>query len=60
VAAVDAASGGCCCVPASLRSKTLGVMLEIRGIMGQCESKDQDFKEQKRRKASKNKKEVRF
>jgi hypothetical protein len=29
----------------SLRTETLGVMLEIRGNMGQCESEDQDFKE---------------
>jgi hypothetical protein len=38
-------AGSHCCVSASLRTKTLGVMLEIRGNMGQCKSKDQDFKE---------------
>jgi hypothetical protein len=32
--AAAAAAGGCCCVSASLRTETLGVMLEIRGNMG--------------------------
>jgi hypothetical protein len=40
VAAADAAGDGCCCVSVSLRTKTLGVMLEIRGNMGQSKSKD--------------------
>jgi hypothetical protein len=37
--------GSCGCVSASLMTKTLGVMLEIKENMGQCESKDRDFKE---------------
>jgi hypothetical protein len=28
------AAGGCCCVSVSLRTKTLRVMLEVRGIVG--------------------------
>jgi hypothetical protein len=45
LAAIADAAGGCCCVSVSLRSETLGVMLEIRGNMGQCKSKDKGFKE---------------
>jgi hypothetical protein len=33
------------CVSASLRTETLGVMLEIRGNMGHCKSEDPDIKE---------------
>jgi hypothetical protein len=40
-----ATAGGCCCVSASLKNKTLEVMLEIRGNMGQGKSEDRDFKE---------------
>jgi hypothetical protein len=32
-------------------------MLEIRGNMGQCESKERDFKEEKRSKVLKNREE---
>jgi hypothetical protein len=41
-AAAAAASAGCC-LSVSLRTETLGVILEIRGNLGQCKSKD--FKE---------------
>jgi hypothetical protein len=41
-AAAAAAAEAAVCV-ASLRTETLGVMLEIRGNMGQCEPEDQDF-----------------
>jgi hypothetical protein len=40
-----AAAGAAAVVSVSLRTKMLGVILEIRGNMGQCKSKDQDFKE---------------
>jgi hypothetical protein len=33
-----AAAGGCCCVSMSLRTKTLAVMLEIRGNKEQSKS----------------------
>jgi hypothetical protein len=33
----------CCCVSESLRTETSGVMLEIRGNMGQCNSEDQEL-----------------
>jgi hypothetical protein len=37
--------GSCCYVSANLRTETLGVRLEIRGNMGQCKSKERDFKD---------------
>jgi hypothetical protein len=46
-------------VSASLRTKTLGVMLEIGRNMAQCKSEDPHLTEWKRRKALKNRK-VRF
>jgi hypothetical protein len=42
LAATDDAAGSCCCVSESLRTETLRVMLEIRGNMGQCESKNRE------------------
>jgi hypothetical protein len=45
LAATADAAGSCCCVSESLRTESLGVMLEMRGNMGQCEFKVQDFKE---------------
>jgi hypothetical protein len=40
VAAAGSAGGSCCCACASLRTETLGIILEIRGNMGQCKSED--------------------
>jgi hypothetical protein len=39
-----AAAAAGCCVSVSLRTETLGVMLEIRENLGQCKSEDQDFR----------------
>jgi hypothetical protein len=44
MAATDAAGNSCCYVFASLRNETSGVMLEIRGNMGQCKSEDRQVK----------------
>jgi hypothetical protein len=44
-AAEAAAAEVAVCVSESLRTETLGVVTEIRGNMGQCESKGRDFKE---------------